>query len=94
MHSALFPVNTRHVAFANTGFRSPECFHLFQQFDVARRNLKLLQPLHASCECLCCFIARLRLGCNEQPLVYARLLLLEAVGLLDGRSSVVIALSS
>lgn len=63
----------------------PKCIHLFQQLNISRSNLQLLQAPHASLERLRGFIASLGLGRNEQPSVYAGLLLQEYLGLLvDG----------
>jgi hypothetical protein len=67
----------------------PECIHLFQQLNVSRSNLQFLQSPHAGLESLCRFIAGLGLGRNEQPSVYAGLLLLEIMGLLADSSIVI-----
>jgi hypothetical protein len=67
----------------------PKCIHLFQQLNVSRRDLQLLQPAHAGLECLRGFIASLGLGRNKQPSIYAGLLLLEIMGLLADSSIVI-----
>ena len=70
----------------------PERIHLFQQLDVSRSDLQLLQSPHASLKCLRGLIAGLGLSCNKQPSVYAGLLLLETVGLLADSSIVIVGL--
>ena len=70
----------------------PKCIHLFQQLNISRSDLQLLQPPHARLERLCRFIAGLGLRRNEQPSVYAGLLLLEIMGLLADSSVMIVGL--
>jgi len=70
----------------------PKCIHLFQQLHVSRSDLQLLQPPHARLECLRGFIASFGLGRNEQPSVYAGLLLLEIMGLFSDSGIVIVGL--
>lgn len=72
----------------------PKCIHLLQQLDVSSSDFQLLQPPHASLKCLRGFIAGLGLGRNEQPPVYAGLLLLEIMGFLADSSIVIVGLCS
>ena len=70
----------------------PKCIHLFQQLNVSSSNFQLLQSPHAGLKGLGGFIASLGLGRNEQPSVYAGLLLLEIMGLLADSSVMIVGL--
>ena len=72
----------------------PERIHLFQQLDVSRSDLQLLQSPHAGLECLCRFIARLGLCRNKQSSVYAGLLLLEPLSLFANSGIVIVGLGT
>jgi hypothetical protein len=70
----------------------PECIHLFQQLNISGSDLELLQPPHTGLKCLRGFITSLGLRRDEQPSVYACLLLLEVVGFLADSGIVIVGL--
>ena len=90
MHSTLCSCQSWFMPAFVRRIHPPKCIHLFQQLNISRSNLQLLQSPHASFESLCRFIAGLGLCRNKQPLVYAGLLLLESFGLLANGSIVVV----
>ena len=90
VHSTLYSCQSLFMRAFVCWVHPPKCIHLFQQLNVSSSNFQLLQSPHAGLKGLGGFIASLGLGRNEQPSVYACLLLLEVVGFLAHSGIVIV----